>query len=237
VRVFELGRVFLRNPSVQSTDTTVAGFDQPMRVAGMAWGPIEPLGWQGKARLVDFFDVKADVEKLLAPRKAEFVAAEHPALHPGRSAQVLMDGKPIGFVGELHPRWRQSWELSSAPVVFELSLDAVLHRPVPVARGVAKHQSVERDIAVIVQEQVSHAQLMQAIFAAPTQGLLREAVLFDIYRPKAEAAASLALGEKSLAVRLTLHSDEATLTEAQIETTMNAVLTQLSQQLSARLRT
>jgi phenylalanyl-tRNA synthetase beta chain len=237
VRVFELGRVFLRNPAVQSTDTTVAGFDQPMRVAGMAWGPIEPLGWQGKARLVDFFDIKADVEKLLAPRKAEFVAAEHPALHPGRSAQVRMDGKPIGFVGELHPRWRQSWELSSAPVVFELSLDAVLHRPVPVARGVAKHQSVERDIAVIVQEQVSHAQLMQAIHAAPTQGLLREAVLFDIYRPKAEAAGSLALGEKSLAVRLTLHSDEATLTEAQIETTMNAVLTQLSQQLSARLRT
>ncbi|MEY4695288.1 MAG: Phenylalanine--tRNA ligase beta subunit, partial [Pseudomonadota bacterium] len=111
VRVFELGRVFLRNPAVESTDTTVAGFDQPMRVAGMAWGPIEPLGWQGKARLVNFFDVKADVEKLLAPRKAEFVAAEHPALHPGRSAQVLMDGKPIGFVGELHPRWRQSWEL------------------------------------------------------------------------------------------------------------------------------
>ncbi len=237
VRVFELGRVFLRNPAVESTDTTVAGFDQPMRVAGMAWGPIEPLGWQGKARLVDFFDVKADVEKLLAPRKAEFVAAEHPALHPGRSAQVLMDGKPIGFVGELHPRWRQSWELSSAPVVFELSLDAVLHRPLPVARGVAKHQSVERDIAVIVQEQVSHAQLMQAIHAAPTQGLLREAVLFDIYRPKAEAAGSLAFGEKSLAVRLTLHSDEATLTEAQIETTMNAVLAQLSQQLSARLRT
>ena len=236
VRVFELGRVFLRNPAVQSTDTTVEGFDQPMRVAGMAWGPLEPLGWQGKGRHVDFFDVKADVEKLLAPRKAEFVAAEHPALHPGRSAEVLLDGRSIGFVGELHPRWRQSWELTSAPVVLELSLDAVVQRPVPVARGVAKHPSVERDLAVIVQEQVSHAQLMQAIHAAPTQGLLRDAVLFDIYRPKADSAGGLALGEKSMAVRLSLHSDEATLTEAQIETTINAVLAQLSQQLSARLR-
>ena len=236
VRVFELGRVFLRNPAVQSTDTTVEGFDQPMRLAGMAWGPLEPLGWQGKGRHVDFFDVKADVEKLLAPRKAEFVAAEHPALHPGRSAEVLLDGQSIGFIGELHPRWRQSWELSSAPVVLELSLDAVIQRKVPVARGVAKHQSVERDLAVIVQEQVSHALLMQAIHAAPTHGLLRDAVLFDIYRPKADSGGGLALGEKSLAVRLTLHSDEGTLTDAQIETTMNAVLAQLSQQLSARLR-
>ena len=236
VRVFELGRVFLRNPAVQSTDTTVEGFDQPMRLAGMAWGPLEPLGWQGKGRHVDFFDVKSDVEKLLAPRKAEFVATEHPALHPGRSAEVLLDGQSIGFIGELHPRWRQSWELPSAPVVLELSLDAVIQRKVPVARGVAKHQSVERDLAVIVQEQVSHAQLMQAIHAAPTQGLLRDAVLFDIYRPKADSGGGLALGEKSLAVRLTLHSDEGTLTDAQIETTMNAVLAQLSQQLSARLR-
>ena len=111
VRVFELGRVFLRNASVQNSDTTVEGFDQPMRVAGMAWGPVEPLGWQGKARNVDFYDVKADVEKLLAPRKADFVAAEQPALHPGRSAQVLLDGVAIGYVGELHPRWRQAWEL------------------------------------------------------------------------------------------------------------------------------
>ena len=236
VRVFELGRVFLRNAAMQSTDTTVEGFDQPMRVAGMAWGPEAPLGWQGKSRNVDFYDVKADVEKLLAPRKAEFVAAEHPALHPGRSAQVLVDGELVGHVGELHPRWRQAWELPSAPVVFELSLDAVIARLVPVAQAVAKHQSVERDIAVIVNEQVTHAQLMQAIHTAPTQGLLRDAVLFDIYRPKAESAGGLVVGEKSLAVRLSLHSDEATLTESQIESVMSAVLAQLTQQVAARLR-
>lgn len=236
VRVFELGRVFLRNAAVQSTDTTVEGFDQPMRVAGMAWGPVEPLSWQGKARNVDFYDVKADVEKLLAPRKATFAAAEHPALHPGRSAQVLVDGLVIGHVGELHPRWRQAWELPSAPVVFELSLDAVTARVVPVAQAVAKHQSVERDLAVIVNEQVTHGQLMAAIHAAPTQGLLRDAVLFDIYRAKAESVGPLAAGEKSLAVRLSLHSDEATLTDEQIDAAMTAVIDQLARQVSGRLR-
>ena len=237
VRVFELGRVFLRNPATQNSDTTVEGFDQPMRVAGMAWGPLEPLGWQGKSRNADFYDVKADVEKLLAPRQAEFVAAGHPALHPGRSAQVLLGGVVIGHVGELHPRWRQAWELSSAPVLFELSLDAVTARAVPLAQGVAKHQPVDRDIAVIVAEAVTHAQLMQAVHAVPTDGLLQGAVLFDIYRPKTDAAAgALAAGEKSLAVRLTLGSQEATLTDAQIDTAMNAVVAHLSSALGARLR-
>ncbi len=237
VRLFELGRVFKRDANVQGSDSTVEGFDQPMRVAGMAWGPEQPLGWQGKARVVDFFDVKGDVEALLAPRKATFVAAEHPALHPGRSAQVLLDGVAIGHVGELHPRWRQAWDLPSAPVVFELALDAVLARVVPIAQGVAKQQPVERDLALIVAEAVTHQQLMQAIHAAPTEGLLQHAVLFDIYRPKADAVGSaLAPGEKSLAVRLTLGSAEATLNDAQIDAALQAIIAHLAQQLGARLR-
>ena len=237
VRVFELGRVFLRDESVAESDATVQGFDQPMKVSGMAWGPLEPLNWTGKSRQVDFFDVKADVERLLAPAQAEFVAAEHPALHPGRSAQVLLNGFVIGHVGELHPRWRQAWDLPHAPVLFELDLDAVTQHSVPVAQPVAKLQAVERDIAVIVREQVTHAQLMQAIRSAPTQGLLRHAVLFDVYRPKTESVGGLAVGEKSLAVRLSLHSDEATLTDAQIEAAMGAVMASLSERVSARLRT
>jgi len=237
VRVFELGRVFRRDSSVQGSDTTVEGFDQPMKAAGMAWGPLEPLNWTGKSRLVDFYDVKADVESLLAPAQAEFIAAEHPAMHPGRCAQVLLQGRVIGHVGELHPRWRQAWELPHAPVVFELDLDALLQRQVPVAQAVAKLQAVERDIAVIVKESVTHAQLMQAIHSAPTQGLLKEAVLFDIYRPKSDTTAGgLALGEKSMAVRLKLHGGDTTLTDDQIDSTMSSVLNQLAQQVAARLR-
>jgi phenylalanyl-tRNA synthetase beta chain len=235
VRVFEIGRVFHKDASVQNTDTTVQGFDQPMHVAGIAFGSAAPLQWSTKEQAVDFFDVKADVEALLAPAVPQFEAAEHPAMHPGRCAKVLVNGQAVGHVGELHPRWRQSWELTQAPVMFELSLDAVLHRDVPKSTGVAKFPNVERDIAVIVKDSVTHAQLMTALHAAKTQGLLRNAVLFDVYRPKAESAA-MAMDEKSLAVRLTLNSDEATLNEAQIEGVVQAVLTELAAQVSARLR-
>jgi len=235
VRVFEIGRVFHKDASVQNTDTTVQGFDQPMHVAGIAFGSAAPLQWGTKEQAADFFDVKADVEALLAPAVPTFEAAEHPAMHPGRCAKVLVNGQAVGHVGELHPRWRQSWELAQAPVMFELSLDAVLQRAVPKSTGVAKFPNVERDIAVIVKDSVTHAQLMAAVHAAKTQGLLRNAVLFDVYRPKADSAA-MAMDEKSLAVRLTLNSDEATLNEVQIEGVVQAVLAELAAQVSARLR-
>jgi len=235
VRVFEIGRVFHKDASVQNTDTTVQGFDQPMHVAGIAFGSAAPLQWGTQEQAADFFDVKADVQALLAPAVPQFEAAEHPAMHPGRCAKVLVNDQVVGHVGELHPRWRQSWELTQAPVMFELSLDAVLHRDVPKSTGVAKFPNVERDIAVIVKDSVTHAQLMTAVHAAKTQGLLRNAVLFDVYRPKAESAA-MAMDEKSLAVRLTLNSDEATLNEAQIEGVVQAVLAELAAQVAARLR-
>jgi len=237
VRVFELGRVFLRDGSVQDSHSSVAGFAQPMRVAGLAAGSVDSLQWGTKERAVDFYDVKADVEALLAPLQPVFEAAEHPALHPGRCARVLLGGQPIGFVGELHPRWRQGYELSQTPVLFELELDAVLARQVPALREISKFQAVERDLAVIVAEKVSHAALMQALWAAPHQGLLRNAVLFDVYRAKpGQPAGGLAEGEKSLAVRLTLNSDEATLTEEQIESVVQAVLGTLQAKVGARLR-
>ncbi len=236
VRVFEIGRVFHKDASVQNTDTTVQGFDQPMHVAGMAFGSAAPLQWGTKEQAADFFDVKADVEALLAPAVPQFELAEHPAMHPGRCAKVLVNGQAVGHVGELHPRWRQGWDLAQAPVMFELSLDAVLHRDIAKSTGVAKFPNVERDIAVIVKDSVTHAQLMAAVHAAKTQGLLRSAVLFDVYRPKAESAA-MAMDEKSLAVRLTLNSDEATLNEAQIDGVVQAVVAELTAQVSARLRT
>ncbi len=235
VRVFELGRVFKKDPSVKDTDTTVQGFDQPMHVAGVVFGSVSPAQWGSKEQGIDFFDVKADVQALLAPAQPEFEAAEHPAMHPGRCAKVLLHGMVVGHIGELHPRWRQSWDLVQAPVMFELQLDAVLQRQVPVSQPVARFPAVERDIAVIVKESVTHAALMAAVHAAPTQGLLRQAVLFDVYRPKADSA-GVALDEKSLAVRLTLNSDEATLNESQIDGAVQAVVAQLTQQLAARLR-
>jgi phenylalanyl-tRNA synthetase beta chain len=231
VRVFELGRVFLRDASVKDSDTTVEGLNQPMSVSGVAYGPVSATSWGGKVRNVDFFDVKGEVEALLAPAKPVFASAEHPAMHPGRCAQVFLHDKAIGHVGELHPRWRQSWDLQQAPILFELDLEAVLQRGVPVAQGVPKFQAVERDIAVVVAEKITHAELMATVHAAPTAGLLRSAVLFDVFRPQASLGV-----EKSLAVRLVLNSDEASLTDVQIESTVKAVLDHLALKLSARLR-
>ena len=239
VRVFELGRVFLRDERVKNTDTTVEGFDQPMRVAGMVSGKADSLQWGCKERPVDFFDVKGDIEALLAPAKATFEAAEHPAMHPGRCARVLLCGVALGFVGEIHPRWRLAYELSQAPVMFELELAPILQRSVPVFKAVARHQAVERDIAVLVAEAVTHANVMSAVWSAPTGGVLRDATLFDIYRPKpaqdvSEPASSAV--EKSLAVRLTLNSTEATLTEEQIELAVAAVVHSLVTGVAARQR-
>ncbi len=210
VRVFEIGRVFRKDATVPDSVTTVAGFDQPLRVAGLAWGDAVPQQWGLPAQPVDFFDVKGDVQTLLAPRVPTFEAAEHPAMHPGRCARVLLDGQPVGFIGELHPRWRQAESWQTAPVMFELELPAVLARDVPVAQSVPRHQPVERDIAVVVQERITHAELMAAVHAAPNQGWLQGAVLFDVYRPKKGVEApGLAADEKSLAVRLTLERADA----------------------------
>ncbi len=238
VRVFELGRVFLRDASVKNTDATVEGFDQPMRVAGLVGGSADMQQWGRKEQGVDFFDAKGDVEALLSPLKAVFAPGNHPAMHPGRCAQVVVAGNVIGHVGELHPKWRQSYELAVAPMVFELALDAVLARPVPEFKPVAKFQAVQRDIAVVVSDAVTHAALMAAVWAAPTAGLLRDAQLFDVYRPKVAKDAEVTEGstDRSLAVRLTLNGDDATLTEDQIESSVKAVVEQLQMALGARQR-
>jgi phenylalanyl-tRNA synthetase beta chain len=244
VRVFEVGSVFLRDATVESTDSTVEGFRQPTRVAGVAYGAVDRVQWGQRSRNADFFDVKGDIEALIAPRRARFEPAEHPAMHPGRCARVLIDGAPVGHVGELHPRWRQIWEFPAAPLMFELELDSVLKREIPVFASVTRYQAVERDLAVVVPESVSHAETMAAVWAANTGGLLRDAVLFDIYRGKSGVAvdattgytAGLSSNEKSLTIRFRFNSDEATLTEPQIDSAMKNVMDVLASQLGARLR-
>jgi phenylalanyl-tRNA synthetase beta chain len=234
VRVFELGRVFRRSPQVVSTLATVAGVDQPMRVAGLAWGPVDALQWGAPERHVDFFDVKGDVETLLAPRAVAFEAGEHPALHPGRCARVIVDGRAIGHVGELHPRWRQSYDLPSAPVLFELDLAAVQVRPVPAAQPLPRQQAARRDLALVVGEGVSHDALVAALRADPT-GLVRSATLWDVYRP-AQAGAGFAEGERSFAVRLELQDDDATLTDERIAVAVDAAVARAAAACGARLR-
>jgi len=237
VRVFEIGRVFLRDASVVESDRSIAGIAQPMRVAGLAFGPAEPQQWSQRDRAVDFFDVKGDLEAIFAPRSLRFVAAEHPALHPGRCARVELDGVDIGVIGELHPKWRQAYELPAAPgapIVFELALDAVLARTLPHGQGVPRQQAAQRDLALIVGEHVTHDALMQAVTDAQ-QPLVRSARLFDVFKP-AQANAEMLNGERSMAVRFELLDDEATLTDERIDATMAVLVETLKSRLGARLR-
>ncbi|KAF4529765.1 hypothetical protein B566_EDAN018208 [Ephemera danica] len=170
VQVFEIGRVFRRDAAVTDTLTTVAGVAQPMRVAGLAYGPAVPIQWGARERGVDFFDVKGDVETLLQPTHAVFVAAEHPAMHPGRCAQVQVDGQGIGFVGELHPRWRQAHGLQHAPILFELALDAVQCRQLPVFHALPRQQSALRDVALVVGDQAADEQADDDFRVAQIEG-------------------------------------------------------------------
>jgi phenylalanyl-tRNA synthetase beta chain len=235
VRIFELGRVFMRDAAVKTSDSTVAGIHQPLRVAGLAYGGAVQRQWGVKDTGVDFFDLKGDVESLLAPLQPAFAAAEHPAMHPGRCAKVMVNGLEIGVLGELHPKWRQGYELPHAPVLFELDLAAVMQRELPGAKPLSRFQSVERDIAVVVGPTLTHGALMQCIRGAATSGLLRDVVLFDVYAPK-DPVAGMTPGEKSWAVRLTLASDDATLTDTQIDAAVQTVVQALAKELGARQR-
>ena len=234
-RVFELGKVYLRDESVAVGEQSVAGIAQPLRLGGLAYGPADEPQWGLADRNVDFFDVKGDVEALLAPLQATFVPGEHPAMHPGRCARVVVDGRDIGVVGELHPRWRQAYELPLAPVLFELDAGALLDRPLPAFEAVPRHQAVVRDVAFVAGEQVSHDQLLQCIMKADRSGAVRSARLFDVYRPTS-VTADLHPGERSLAVRLELLDDDQPLTDERTDGIVRQVIDAVRESLGARLR-
>lgn len=234
VRVFEAGRVFIRDAAAPDGEREVAGLRQPMRVGGLAFGPADALQWGVRERAVDFFDVKGDVEALLAPLQPRFVPAPHPALHPGRSAAVEIDGRAIGFVGELHPRWRQAYELPSAPVLFELELDALTARPLPLPQPLPRQQAALRDVALVVGDGVTHDALIDAL-SRDDSGLVRQVTLFDVYRPT-QPGGGLAAGERSLALRLELLDPAATLTDERIEAVVAAAVGRAAAACGARLR-
>ena len=235
VRVFEVGRAFMRDAGVADGDSNVAGVAQPMRLAGLVYGGAESLQWGAKDRAVDFFDIKGDIEVLFSPRVVRFVPAEHPAMHPGRCARIEVNGVPVGFAGELHPKWRQAYELPVAPLLFELDAAALAQRDLPAHLPVQRHQSVWRDVSVIAGDAVTHAALMQAITDAQHDGVIRSARLFDIYKP-AVPGGDMQPGERSLSVRLELLDDEVTLTDERIDTVVTDVLAALGQRLGVRLR-
>ena len=226
VRVFETGRCFFRD----TPGTPVDGFRQPWKLAGLAYGSAQPEQWGTPTRNVDFFDLKGDVEMLLAPARARFEKIAHPALHPGRSARILVDGRDIGFIGELHPQWLHSFDLPLAPVVFELDLDAVKMAKLPKYVEVSRQPPAIRDLAIVVDQKLELQQLLDGL-SANRPAIVQDLRLFDVYTGKGIAA-----GEKSLAFRIVMQDTQKTLQEAEVDAAMQQVIQYLQQTFAAQLR-
>lgn len=236
VRVFEIARVFYRDPSVEDGPFAVKGVRQPIHVAGLAYGTAGDEQWGLPARQVDFYDVKGDIERLAAPLKLRYVHETFPAFHPGRSAGIYLGDKRIGFIGEIHPRVAHDFELPHAPIVFELDVESLLSVPLPTYRTVSKFQPMRRDIAVVVPAEMEVEVLFDAVKRAtrkdPRLMCVTDFRLFDLYRPKAEAEAH----EKSLAFAVELNArGEEALSEEDVEAAMKGVLEALVA-VGARLR-
>jgi phenylalanyl-tRNA synthetase beta chain len=226
VRAFEIGRCFSRDASGQS----LGGFAQPVRIAGLAAGPVAPEQWGSPVRNVDFFDAKGDLEALFAPSRLSFERTAHGALHPGRSAAVRLDGKVIGVVGELHPQWVQKYELGLAPAVFEIELEALLATAMPSYAEVSRLPAVVRDIALVVSQDQAFEPLLDGLRAA-APAIVREIALFDLYQGK-----GLQPGQKSLAFRVVMQDTERTLADAEIDAAVATLVDAAVRGFDAALR-
>jgi len=231
VRIFEVGRCFSHDGKAE----LVPGFAQPQRLAALAAGPADHEQWGEASRNADFYDIKCDLEALLAPQLLRFETSVHPALHPGRAATVLLDGEAIGVIGELHPRWVQKYELASlgngAPVVFEIALPALLRQPMPRLTEVSRFPSVVRDLALLVAHDLPLQPLLDALrHAAPA--IVRGIELFDLYQGR-----GVAPDQKSLAFRIVMQDTEKTLADSEADAVLAGLVATATREFGASLRT
>jgi phenylalanyl-tRNA synthetase beta chain len=208
-------------------------------IGGLAYGPALDEQWATPSRNVDFFDVKGDVEALFAPIVPRFVKAEHPALHPGRSARIEVAGRAVGWIGELHPRWLQKYDLPNAPILFEIEADALMDRALPTPSEVSKFPPVRRDIAVVVDQNVPVQALLDELENARSEAACKHVTrvaLFDEFRPKSNTSGGLGVHEKSLAFRVTLQDTGGTLQDETVDTAIKTLVDRLARVHGARLR-
>ncbi len=221
VRLFEVGACFARSGNE---------YIQTQRLSGLACGDAQPEQWGVNARPVDFYDVKADVDALFAAQSLRFVAATHPALHPGRSAQIYCGESMAGWIGELHPEWQQQYDINKTCVWFEVGLDALTQAKVPRMKEIAKFLPMRRDLAVVVDEVITVQTLLDAMQQSSAPYVV-EIGLFDLYRGK-----GMEVGKKSLAFRVLLQDTQKTLTDSDIEASLEYLVAVLAMH-GAQLRT
>jgi len=212
VRLFEMGGCFA---------VDAGNYVQQERVAGLAYGTVAAEQWGVQARNIDFYDVKGDIEALFAPRTLSFEAVAHPASHPGRSARILLDGLAVGWIGELHPRLQQQYDMPQSVVWFEVEQASLMQVDLPRIVDISRFPLVRRDIAVLVDENVTANSLLAKMQAENTKNVV-ELALFDLYRGK-----GVQEGKKSLAFRVLLQDTQKTLTDIEIEQSVQSLVTVL----------
>jgi phenylalanyl-tRNA synthetase beta chain len=230
IRVFEVGRVFLRDASAQDGPLAVGGLRQPTRLGAAAYGAALGEQWDTPARAVDFFDLKSDLENLVAPLEARFEPAAHPAFHPGRSARVVIAAGAAGWIGELHPKWQQKYELPQAPVLFEVDAEALQAVPLPRPSVPSDQPIVVRDMALVFDIDTPVQAVFDAI-EAEKSAIVQAVRLFSLYR-----GSGLPAGKKSLAFRVVMQHTERTLTDAEADAARDALVALLGRKFSATLR-
>ncbi len=223
VKLFEIGRCFT------GAEANVA--NQPERLAGLVYGARFPEQWgESKTERFDFFALKGDVEQLLSVTGCDFATASHPALHPGRSAEIWVSGQKVGWIGELHPRWQQEFELPMAPLAFELDLGLVQALPEVRYAPISKMQAVRRDVAILVDDGVSIGAITEAFEGLKIPNIV-DFGLFDVYRGQ-----NLDSGKKSLAFRIVMQDTERTLTDVECDTVVAKFVEVMSHKFGATLR-
>ncbi|MBT8092734.1 MAG: phenylalanine--tRNA ligase subunit beta [Gammaproteobacteria bacterium] len=225
VRIFECSKTF---------HGSLEDLTEVVRIAGLVCGPVVPEQWGSKSVNADLFDIKADVEALLTlavdPSEITFAACSHPALQIGQSAEVLRSKQAIGFIGRLHPALAKRYDLKKPTYLFELDAATALLSAPPAAAPVSRFPSIRRDIAIVVDEQVTAGELVAAIESS-TAGLIREVRIFDVYTgPGIEA------GRKSVAIGLILQTTSRTLTDEDADVAMAAAISKLQDKFAAELR-
>lgn len=223
VRLFELGLTFVPGSE---------GLQQPLMVGGLLWGRRAAQNWHAENEAVDFYDVKGIVDDLCVwagLHDVQVQPAKDDVLHPGQSAQLLLSGQPIGRFGRLHPEIESRLDFNGV-FVFELDARSILARPRRVFSGLSRYPSVRRDFAVVVDKAISAAQVEQVVREALGE-ILVEFRLFDVYEGK-----GIDSNEKSLAIGLTLQSQDATLKEEDIGHYAQAAVSALESAVKARLR-
>lgn len=228
VRLFESGLRFIPEESAEN------GMRQEMMLAGIIAGTRGEEHWDIATNTVDFFDLKGDLEAVLeltANELAyEFKAAQHPALHPGQAAAIVVGGKEVGFIGTVHPELERKFGLNGRTIMFEIEWDAINTRVIPEAAAVSKFPANRRDIAIVADEAIASGDIVAECLASGGE-LLTSAKLFDVYRGQ-----GVEDGKKSLAIALTLQSIERTLEEADITSAVDAIVAAIGEKFSATLR-